>query len=273
MDALSQFCRSRGLFLVEDCSHAHGATYRSDLTGTFGDAAAWSLQTQKLVAAGEGGVLATNLRDVYDRAQLLGHFNKRAQQEMDPSGSLYPYSTTGLGLKYRAHPLGIAFALGQLPHLTTWVERKQVNARRIDAIMREIPGVEPIGMSDAHRTSAYYALVFRLDGPLRGMRNQLVASMHAEGFMDIDIPKATSPLHTLHAFIEPISPVHLYEGSSLRASYRVADDLTSNTIKLSVPCGAGDDGEAEDQLFLNGLETVVSKIVSTGLDSLIQPNV
>lgn len=95
MDAVASFCARQHLALVEDCSHAHGATYKGRLVGTFGEAAAWSLQTQKLVAAGEGGIMLTSDRQVYDRAQLLGHFNKRAQEEMDPTGPLYKFATTG----------------------------------------------------------------------------------------------------------------------------------------------------------------------------------
>src|ERR1035438_7796780 len=104
------FCERHSLALVEDCSHAHGATWNRQKVGTFGDAGAWSMQTKKIIAAGEGGATLAGSRIVYDRAQLLGHFNKRAIQEMDTAHEPYKYAATGLGLKYRAHPLGIAFA-------------------------------------------------------------------------------------------------------------------------------------------------------------------
>jgi perosamine synthetase len=261
MDSVKAFCSDYQLALVEDCSHAHGASFDGQLVGTFGEAGVWSLQTQKLVAAGEGGVLLTNNRAIYDRSMLLGHFNRRAQQEMDSTGPLYKYSSTGLGLKYRAHPLGIAFALGQLSNLADWVACKQGFANELAAIARLIPGTQPIGLSDERRISAYYALVLKLSDELVQHRDRLVAAVHAEGFIDLDVPRATSPLHTLAAFREPISPVHRYAYSPLRArTYPVADGLARSTVKLSVP--AVDDKVAAH--FVAAFEAVVEKLVEHG---------
>jgi len=260
MNQITQLCAKYNIVLIEDCSHAHGATWGSQPVGTFGEAAAWSLQTQKIIAAGEGGILVTNSREVYDKAQLLGHFNKRAIQEMDRFNPYYRYAATGLGLKYRAHPLGIAFALGQLPMLRQWIACKQEAASRITSIMSALPGVIPLNMSDKNRTSAYYALVFRVDQEQSGVsRDLLVDAIHAEGFHDIDIPKATSPLHGLTAFTDPISPVFQYDRPSLRApSYPLADRIAANSFKVSVPCEGVDD--EDENRFISALGVVVGKI-------------
>ncbi len=58
---VGEFCRRHGLRLVEDCSQAHGATYRGRRVGTFGDAAAFSFYpTKNLGALGDGGAAVTN---------------------------------------------------------------------------------------------------------------------------------------------------------------------------------------------------------------------
>ena len=49
-----------GVPVIEDCSHAHGASYKGVPCGSIGHVGAWSLQGSKPVSAGEGGVLATN---------------------------------------------------------------------------------------------------------------------------------------------------------------------------------------------------------------------
>ncbi|WP_165945602.1 aminotransferase class I/II-fold pyridoxal phosphate-dependent enzyme [Micromonospora sp. KC606] len=261
MDAVVSFASRHNLDLVEDCSHAHGATYAGQRVGTFGAAGAWSLQTQKLIAAGEGGVLATDRRDVYDRAQLLGHFNKRAMKEMDPDGPLYPYAATGHGLKYRAHPLGIAFALGQVAELTDWISAKQRYARCLTELFERIDGVTALTHSRDGRVSAHYALLFEVDPDvLSGGRDWLVAACNAEGLDDVDVPKATSPLHTLHLFQAPISPVTSYDRRCLRADYPVADRLAARTFKISVPC-APVGFEDEDERYLGAVQEVTDKIV------------
>ncbi|MFI7544705.1 DegT/DnrJ/EryC1/StrS family aminotransferase [Actinoplanes sp. NPDC049599] len=262
MDAIVEFAAAHGLDLVEDCSHAHGARYRGRLVGTFGAAGAWSLQTQKLVAAGEGGVLSTRRRDVYDRAQLLGHFNKRAMKEMDPAGPLYDYASTGIGLKYRAHPLGIAFAVGQIEELDGWVRGKQPYAARIADCFGRLPGVTPLTMSDPERVSAHYALLFDVDPELLpGGRDWLVRACNAEGIDDVDIPKATSPLHTLHLFQRPISPVTTYDRDCIRTDFPVADALASRTFKISVPCGPSG-FEDEDERYYQAVLRTVDKLVA-----------
>ncbi|MER7172980.1 DegT/DnrJ/EryC1/StrS family aminotransferase [Streptomyces mesophilus] len=260
MDAIVAFTRHHGLSLVEDCSHAHGATYAGRPVGTFGSAAAWSLQTQKLIAAGEGGVMTTSSREIYDRAQLLGHFNKRALQEMDPQGPLYQYAVTGLGLKYRAHPLGIAFAVGQIAELPAWIRNKQGFAEKIATLFARIDGITPLTLSTPERVSAHYALLFEVDpGRLPGGRDWLVAACNAEGIGDVDIPKATSPLHTLHLFQKPLSPVTTYDRAGIRSTFPVADRLAARTFKISVPCAPAG-FEEEDARYLEGVRAVTEKI-------------
>lgn len=262
MDAMVAFTEEHGLALVEDCSHAHGATYRGRAVGTFGAAAAWSLQTQKLVAAGEGGVLATRSREVYDRAQLLGHFNKRAMKEMDPQGPLYPYSVTGLGLKYRAHPLGVAFAVGQIAELPSWIKGKQAFAEEIAGLFTRIAGVTPLTLSTPERTSAHYALLFDVDPDwVPGGRDRLVAACNAEGLDDVDIPKATSPLHTLHLFRHPMSPVTTYDRACVRTEFPVAERLAARTFKISVPCAPAG-FEEEDERYLAAVRAVAGKVAA-----------
>ena len=78
MSAIMALVRTYGLKLIEDCSHAHGASYQGQLLGTFGNASIFSLQGSKLVAAGQGGILLTNEQEIYERATLLGHFKVRA---------------------------------------------------------------------------------------------------------------------------------------------------------------------------------------------------
>ena len=55
LDELKDICERRGIALLEDASHAHGAQFAGLPVGSFGAAAAWSLQAKKILAAGEGG--------------------------------------------------------------------------------------------------------------------------------------------------------------------------------------------------------------------------
>ena len=116
MASIMDIARRHGLWVVEDCSHAHGATYRGREVGSLGDAAAFSFQAAKIVYAGQGGLLASAEAEVHERACLLGHFRVRSEQ--DVRGPLKRYAGTGLGLNYRMHPFAAALALQRSRDMT-----------------------------------------------------------------------------------------------------------------------------------------------------------
>ncbi|MCP5111728.1 MAG: aminotransferase class I/II-fold pyridoxal phosphate-dependent enzyme, partial [bacterium] len=76
LDAILAIAAERGIPVIEDCSHAHGASYKGRPCGAIGDVACWSLQGSKVVSAGEGGVLTTDNVDIFERACLVGQVNR-----------------------------------------------------------------------------------------------------------------------------------------------------------------------------------------------------
>ena len=114
MRPIMKIARRHKLKVIEDCSHAHGATYRGRPVGSFGDVSFFSLQTSKLMPAGEGGLFCTNSREYYHRALALGHYARNKNE-----GEKSPWSrfATGLGYKYRIHPLAAAIGVCQLRKL------------------------------------------------------------------------------------------------------------------------------------------------------------
>jgi dTDP-4-amino-4,6-dideoxygalactose transaminase len=116
LDQIMAVSRETGVPVIEDCSHAHGATYRGKPVGTFGRIACWSLQGSKPVSAGEGGVLATDDLGAFERSCLIGQANRIAG--MDLATTRYEkYQPLGTGMKFRAHPVAIGIAAVQLRKL------------------------------------------------------------------------------------------------------------------------------------------------------------
>lgn len=60
IEHIADFCRKKGVFLIEDCAQAFPCSLDGKKVGTFGTAGTYSFQTSKIVAAGEGGCIATN---------------------------------------------------------------------------------------------------------------------------------------------------------------------------------------------------------------------
>jgi dTDP-4-amino-4,6-dideoxygalactose transaminase len=156
LDALMAISRETGVPVIEDCSHAHGASYRGKPIGTIGQVGAWSLQGSKAVSAGEGGVLATNDVDVFERACIVGQCNRVVGLDL-VTAKYAELQPLGLGMKLRSHPIGIGIAGIQLDKLAELNAKRGAYVEEVEAGLEKIPGVEPVKVVDGAQRGGYYA--------------------------------------------------------------------------------------------------------------------
>lgn len=133
MDAFRDIAADEDVLLVEDAAQAHGATYRGDPVGSFGDAAAFSFYPTKNMTTAEGGMVLTDNDDVADRA--TSYINHGRTDEG-------PYSHARLGHNYRMTSLAAAIGRVQLDHLPEWVGCRRANARRVTEALDEVVGID-----------------------------------------------------------------------------------------------------------------------------------
>jgi dTDP-4-amino-4,6-dideoxygalactose transaminase len=74
--AIADLCRAHGVFLIEDCAHAHGAGWDGRRPGSWGDAGVWSFYATKTVSTGEGGMLVSRDADVLEFARRFRNYGK-----------------------------------------------------------------------------------------------------------------------------------------------------------------------------------------------------
>ena len=125
MDPIMAIAKKRGLFVVEDCAQAHGAKYKGQKVGTFGDAAGFSFYPGKnLGALGDGGVIVTNDEALAKKCAMLRNY-----------GSEIKYQHDYKGFNSRLDEMQAAFLDAKLPHLDDWNdERKRIAARYLEGI-------------------------------------------------------------------------------------------------------------------------------------------
>ena len=112
MDNITGWCREKGLILLEDAAHAHGAEMQGKKMGTWGLMGIYSFQTTKVLPGIEGGMGMYQDREHYERAAAFGHYEA---PETFPAGSpVHAYKGTGFGQKYRMHPFAAAVLRPQL---------------------------------------------------------------------------------------------------------------------------------------------------------------
>ncbi len=68
MDAILAIAKKHKLFVLEDCCQSVGGSYKGKMTGSMGDIGAYSLNVHKTISCGDGGMVATNSEELYERA-------------------------------------------------------------------------------------------------------------------------------------------------------------------------------------------------------------
>ncbi len=198
--AIRSFCNRHGVAWVEDCSHAHFSQFQGRYVGGFGDAAIFSLQGNKLLTGGEGGILLTDSLEIYERATLLGHSLKRSEQCVT-SPQWRDILRTGFGLKFRMHPLAAVMVLHLLENQCfDWIDSREKMLGYFSRGLADLGFIKPMARR-GYVTSmgAHYGFKPRVDFSCLGMsRFRLVEALKAEG-LDVDEP-GSPPFHRLAIF-------------------------------------------------------------------------
>lgn len=73
---IAKLCKEKGIILLEDCAHAHGASWNGQKAGTWGDAGVYSFYATKTISTGEGGMLVTKNEDLVKFAKQYRNYGK-----------------------------------------------------------------------------------------------------------------------------------------------------------------------------------------------------
>lgn len=120
MDPIMAVAKKYGLRIVEDCAQAHGATYKGQKIGSFGDAAGFSFYPGKnLGALGDAGATVSNDAALVEKVRALGNY-----------GSDYKYHHIYKGNNSRLDELQAAFLAAKLPHLDRMNENRRATAQK-----------------------------------------------------------------------------------------------------------------------------------------------
>lgn len=140
MTAILRIATARGIPVIEDCSHAHGAEWDGRRVGSHGAIGFFSLQSSKTVSSGgEGGIAVTNDRVLWERMLLYGHFDRVKGSTSSPRH--LRFGPAGCGHKLRMHPVAAALAMVDLRDLDRRNEEMRAAGKALAAALRTIPSV------------------------------------------------------------------------------------------------------------------------------------
>jgi len=175
MDAISEIARRHNLVIIEDCAHAHGGQWQGRAAGSLGDIGSFSLQTSKILTAGEGGVLITSNDMVAERCESLINCGRPSRTDR--------YGYRAIGYNYRMTEFQAALLLAQLNRLPEQTDRRWRNARSLNGKLAPITGIAPLSWDPRISRPAIYHFLLRYDPEgFQGIhRDVFLQALRAEG--------------------------------------------------------------------------------------------
>jgi 8-amino-3,8-dideoxy-alpha-D-manno-octulosonate transaminase len=176
MDALAALAERHGLVLVEDVCQAAGASFQDRRLGTFGDAGAFSLQFNKIITTGEGGVMITDRDDLYELA--IDVHDCAGSVRRDAGLPRFP------GWNFRASELIGAVARVQLTRLDGLLERMRANHAQLSEEVAALPGLTLRSSNDEGGDAGIALIAFTESAALA---REAAAALQAEGVLATQI--------------------------------------------------------------------------------------
>lgn len=199
MEAIAALGARHGFRIVEDASHAVGATYRGAPVGAcrHSDLAVFSFHPVKIITTGEGGMVTTRDPALHRTVQRLrSHGVTRDPAEMEgPAHGAWYYQQVDLGYNYRITDLQAALGTSQLARLDAFLDRRHALAARYDAALSGLPLRLPRVAAD--RRSAWHLYVIRIAPEAPRDRKAVFDGLRARGILvNVHyIPVHTQPYH------------------------------------------------------------------------------
>ncbi|HEY2931304.1 MAG TPA: DegT/DnrJ/EryC1/StrS family aminotransferase [Acidobacteriota bacterium] len=175
MDAIMAIAARHQLRVIEDCAHAHGAAWKNRGAGSYGDAGSFSMQTSKLMTAGEGGVVITSDERVFELCQSYTNCGRASTGDR--------FGDRILGFNYRMTEFQAAVLLAQLERLPAQTEKRSARADQLRRTLAEVQGVTLLQRDERLTRQAIYHFVFKYDNRFFGgvHRDRFVAALECEG--------------------------------------------------------------------------------------------
>jgi dTDP-4-amino-4,6-dideoxygalactose transaminase len=198
--SLAALCEARGLWLLEDAAHAHGASFAGRPAGSIGDAGAFSFYPTKVITSGEGGMITTADETRRDEARIY--------RDQGTAGFLGG-DHVRLGYAWRMSELHAAVGLVQLARLDEFIAARRRIARLYDDALAAMAGITPVLAPEGSQPNYYKYLAVLDEGIDRSSLKKAMREQHDVG-MSGEV--YATPLHRQPIFADlPSGPLPVSE--------------------------------------------------------------
>lgn len=150
MDEIMELVRKYNLILIEDCCQSHGAEWKGKKAGSFGEAGCFSFYPTKNMTTGEGGMIVTDKKHIYENAKMLTNHGMKVRYYHDI-----------IGYNYRMTNIAAAIGLRQLEKLDEFNKKRTENAFVLDENINNELLEKPFVDKNTKHTYNQYTLKIR----------------------------------------------------------------------------------------------------------------
>lgn len=239
MERIYALSKKYGFTIIEDASHALGATYKDTRVGScqYSDMTVFSFHPVKIITTGEGGMVLTNNKNFYERLVFYrshGITRDASKMTKESDGPWY-YQQIELGYNYRMTDIQAALGYSQMERLDTFVARRRQLAQRYDELLADLPIRIPKQSADTN--SSWHIYVVRMD-------KARTSKSKGEVFEEMKKRGVTLNLHYIPVHLQPyyqalgfkrgdflVSERYYEEAFTLPIYYELTDEQQDQVVK------------------------------------------
>lgn len=239
MEAIKALADEYGFKIIEDASHATGADYKNTKVGScrYSDMTVFSFHPVKIVTTGEGGIVLTNNKELYEKLKLYrSHGITRDSDLMtqEADGPWY-YQQIELGFNYRMTDMQAALGCSQMDSLDEFVARRRYLVKRYNEKLKNLPLRTPY--QDEATNPSWHIYIIRVDfTKVKLSKKEIFARMRDRGIvLNLHyIPVHTQPYYQKLGFQKgdfPVSEKYYEEAITLPLYYDLTDEQQDEVIE------------------------------------------
>ncbi len=180
MNEIMSIAKKHGLFVIEDCAHALGSTYKNKKCGSIGTAGCFSFYPTKIITTGEGGMVTTNNKNIFNHVQLLKSQGMSILPTVRESKAQWRYDILDLGYNYRLDEIRASLGLSQFSRVNEINKKRIMIAKKYDNAIKKIKGLT-IPHVNSNRKHIYHLYTIKIEDEYHLSRDELFHKLHNLG--------------------------------------------------------------------------------------------
>ena len=217
---INRIARNKKITLIEDCAESFGAKIKGVSVGTFGQMSIFSFAPNKILTTGEGGVICTDSRKIFEKLQLIRSHGRKVNENYFKTSQLPNYIS--IGYNWRMSSMTAALGLSQFDKLDRIIQLRRRHAR---FYVLKLKKINEIKLPDEPKDHLHVYQLFTIQLKNNLIRNELQKFLASKGIMT-------------KVFFEPIHLSNFYKKSGFGKKSLPNTEKISQTV-LSLPIFPG----------------------------------